>query len=315
MFLFQAHNCTQLCASVRNHARKCSASIATLRPCCAQPCATQAKPPHPWCRGATEGLGAQGQVSAPSALPWPRRGLPKRPVGTSAAPEPRGAPSPLSSSPPPPPSAQTACAGAHLPPLAQIEGAPRGAWSSNAAPPGAPYMSCTRGPCARRIGSAWGVAAPPSSLRHAAPAAACAAVGHCRPAPVALHRPAPVPPRPRRAYYQQGQGPIKVLDAVRRVRRGGYGSGAGVTVPPPPPAHPLVSRRDGRTGRPQARAKWVRSRVFYKKKRVFFCCFFCRFWPFLAAGWCFFMFFGVFLFFHGGIRYKRILWYQGSIVF
>ena len=53
-----------------------------------------------------------------------------------------------------------------------------------------------------------------------------------------------------------------------------------------------------------------------KKKRVF--CFFCfppRFWPFLAAGWCFFMFFCVFFVFHGGIRYKRILWYQGSIVF
>ena len=42
----------------------------------------------------------------------------------------------------------------------------------------------------------------------------------------------------------------------------------------------------------QALAKWVRSRVFYKKNAVFV--FFCRFWPFLAAGWCFFMFFGVF---------------------
>ena len=51
-----------------------------------------------------------------------------------------------------------------------------------------------------------------------------------------------------------------------------------------------------------------------QKKRVF--CFFCFFFvPFLAAGWCFFMFSGVFLFFHGGIRYKRILWYQESIVF
>ena len=53
-----------------------------------------------------------------------------------------------------------------------------------------------------------------------------------------------------------------------------------------------------------------------RKKRIFcFFCFFPLFWPFLAAGWCFFMFFGVFLFFHGGIRYKHILWYQGSIIF
>ena len=51
--------------------------------------------------------------------------------------------------------------------------------------------------------------------------------------------------------------------------------------------------------------------MFYKKKRFFFAVFL----PFLAVGWCFFMFFGVFLFFHGGIRYKRILWYQGTIVF
>ena len=58
----------------------------------------------------------------------------------------------------------------------------------------------------------------------------------------------------------------------------------------------------------------MESGVLQKKPRFFFG-FFCRFWPFLAAGWCFFMFFGVFLFFHGGIRYKRILWYQGSIVF
>ena len=45
-------------------------------------------------------------------------------------------------------------------------------------------------------------------------------------------------------------GPIKVLDAVRRVKAGDYGSGAGCPPPPVPPAHPLLSRRDGRTGRP-----------------------------------------------------------------
>ena len=55
---------------------------------------------------------------------------------------------------------------------------------------------------------------------------------------------------------------------------------------------------------------------FTKKTALFvFFGFFCRFLPFLAVGWCFFMFFGVFLFFHGGIRYKHILWYQGTIVF
>ena len=55
----------------------------------------------------------------------------------------------------------------------------------------------------------------------------------------------------------------------------------------------------------------------FTKKNAFFVffCFFDRFWPFLAVGWFFFMFFGVFLFFHGGIRYKRILWYQGTIDF
>ena len=36
------------------------------------------------------------------------------------------------------------------------------------------------------------------------------------------------------------------------------------------------------------------SGVLQKKARFLFFCFFCRFWPFLAAGWCFFMFFGVF---------------------
>ena len=49
-------------------------------------------------------------------------------------------------------------------------------------------------------------------------------------------------PRSRRQskseYYQRGQGPIKVLDAVRRVRRGGYGLGASCAAPPPPAPHP-----------------------------------------------------------------------------
>ena len=40
--------------------------------------------------------------------------------------------------------------------------------------------------------------------------------------------------------------------------------------------------------------------------------FFGRFWPRVGVFSCFLVFF---LFFHGGIRYKRILWYQGSIVF
>ena len=46
------------------------------------------------------------------------------------------------------------------------------------------------------------------------------------------------------------------------------------------------------------------SRVLQKKRVFWFVCF----RPFLAAGGCFFTFFGVFLFFHGGIRYKCILW-------
>ena len=57
--------------------------------------------------------------------------------------------------------------------------------------------------------------------------------------------------------------------------------------------------------------------MFYKKKRVF--CFFLFFLPFVAVfgrGLVFFSCFLVFfLLFHGGIRYKRILWYQGTIVF
>ena len=69
-------------------------------------CAAPPPPPpptHPCCRGVTEGLGALGPVSAPSALPWPRCGLPKRLVGASTAPQPCEAPSPLLSTLPPPP--------------------------------------------------------------------------------------------------------------------------------------------------------------------------------------------------------------------
>ena len=41
---------------------------------------------------------------------------------------------------------------------------------------------------------------------------------------------------------------MKVLDAVRRVKRGGYGLGTSYAAPPPPaPGPPLVSWRDGRT--------------------------------------------------------------------
>ena len=53
-------------------------------------------PAHLWCRGAREGLGAHGQVSALSTPPWARRGLTERPLGASAAPEPCVATSPLS---------------------------------------------------------------------------------------------------------------------------------------------------------------------------------------------------------------------------
>ena len=118
-------------------------------------------PAHPWCRSATEGLGVQGQVSAPSALPWPHRGLPKRPVGASAAPDLCEASSPLSSPLPPPggrgrahtrlPS-RKACAAAHRPPLAPVEGVPCGVGSSIAAPPAAPGTTSMRGPYAHRKG-------------------------------------------------------------------------------------------------------------------------------------------------------------------
>ena len=60
-------------------------------------------PAHPKCRGAKEGLGAQGRVSAPSSFPWPRRGLPERPVGANVAPDPYEPPPPHSRRYPPSP--------------------------------------------------------------------------------------------------------------------------------------------------------------------------------------------------------------------
>ena len=61
--------------------------------------------PHAYsgCRSTMEGLGALGEVSAPSTLPRPRRGVPERPVGADVAPDPCEAPSPLSSALPPHP--------------------------------------------------------------------------------------------------------------------------------------------------------------------------------------------------------------------
>ena len=67
---------------------------------------------------------------------------------------------------------------------------------------------------------------------------------------------------------------------------------------------------------PKQELSWYGVGCFAKRNAFIYLLFFlCRFLPFLAAGWCLFMFFGVFLFFHGGMRYKRILWYQGSIFF
>ena len=47
----------------------------------------------------------------------------------------------------------------------------------------------------------------------------------------------------------EGQRPIKVVDAVRQVKRGGYGLGTGCAGPPHP-RPPLMSWRDRRIGRP-----------------------------------------------------------------
>ena len=92
-------------------------------------------------------------------------------------------------------------------------------------------MTCTRGPCARRTGSAWGVAAPPSLLQPAAPAAACAAGVHYCPAPVALHRPALVHPRPRLAPAAPPRPPVG--------GESGEGNGGAEAVPPPSCCLPL----------------------------------------------------------------------------
>ena len=75
-------------------------------------------------------------------------------------------------------------------------------------PPPAPCMTCTRGPCARRTGSAWGVAAPPSSLQPAALAAVC--------------RSTPMPVRPRRAPVAP-PGPLEGAIVGRTMGGGGGG--------------------------------------------------------------------------------------------
>ena len=46
---------------------------------------TAPPPAHPLGRGAMEGLRPQGKVPSPSALPWPRLGLPERPVDAEPA--------------------------------------------------------------------------------------------------------------------------------------------------------------------------------------------------------------------------------------
>ena len=57
-------------------------------------------PSSPWCCSATEGLApGSGQVSSPSARPWPRLRPPQRPVDAESAP---GLCEPTPSSPPPP---------------------------------------------------------------------------------------------------------------------------------------------------------------------------------------------------------------------
>ena len=48
--------------------------------------------------------------------------------------------------------------------------------------------------------------------------------------------------------YLQGQRSIIALDAVRRVKRGGYGSGAGDADPPPPSPPPSPWRRGATEG-------------------------------------------------------------------
>ena len=105
-----------------------------------------------------------------------------------------------------------------------------------AAPPGAPRMTCMRGLFAHRTRSAWDVGAQPYSLPPAAPAApalACAARGHCRLAPVVLHRPAPVHMR-RRCTPAVAARPPKGA-RVGMVMGGAGASAFRIMLPTPPP--------------------------------------------------------------------------------
>ena len=132
--------------------------------------------PHTVCRGAAEGrrpvamcpprrpshgpdpgpvcrLGATPPSPALLGLP-----LPPRSRGLARAPALRRATRPLVAVAPPSAPAGTVV----LPPTPWD--APHDGSCSNAAPPCAPCMTCTLGPCAHRTGSAWGAAvAPPFS--------------------------------------------------------------------------------------------------------------------------------------------------------
>ena len=136
-------------------------------------------PAHPSCCGAMEGLSAQGQVSAPSALPWPRLGLPKSPVGTRLAPDLCEASSSLSSSAPPPRGGQ----GAHTPPFLKSVHCrtPPAAGTSRGCPSWCREQQCPPPPLCPQddwhAGLAWGAVAPPSSTPPSAPAAAGAGGG------------------------------------------------------------------------------------------------------------------------------------------
>ena len=190
-------------------------------------------PAHPWCRSVTEGMGTLGQVSAPSALPWPHRGLPEHPGGAGAAPDLCEASSSLSSFPP----RGGGGKGAHMPPipkgvhcrkppaaLAPIEGVPYGAGSSNAAPLVPPARLARKGP----VGIAHGLQgaraiAQPSSTLPAVPAVAEAGGGDRQWAPVARRRPAPVRPCPRHTWAPPPRPPAgaKEEEGVKAARRPG----------------------------------------------------------------------------------------------
>ena len=111
--------------------------------------------------------------------------------------------------------------------------------------------------------SAWGVAAPPSSLRPAPPAAACAAGGHCCPAPVELHRPAPVHLRPL-------LWPVAPLRPHVGAKVGRVGGGRRLLsppscCPPPPPRPSPLQRRWGGGGQ---RCPGCRQCARYRGKNV-----------------------------------------------